>query len=212
VPAVLSGGAPQERWQRMFDSMLDADRLILMRHPGNGGPLAKQLRYHWMPAQEYGGGALDGRERQVVLAQPFLRHFLHQALAKAGRRDDLVASLRRWQPLPDRGNNVFEEYRGHMPGHGSRCHAWSATPTVDLTTHVRGVRRIGVGVVDGRGRAVLRGTVAARRRRAHAVRADPARTYPRGRRLGRPTAGRHRHPASARQRPRSAVGKNLLAW
>ena len=144
VLALLAGAAPQERWGRMLDHVLDESRLVHTRHPGDGGPIEQRLQYQWMAAQEYGGGALLEEASQVVLAQPFFSHFLHQALAQAGRHDDLLASIRRWQPLADRGNGVFEEYWDHVPGHGSRCHAWSATPTFDLTTHVLGVRRTGL--------------------------------------------------------------------
>lgn len=139
--AVLSGAAPEARWDRLFDYVLDPSRLIMTRHPGDGGPAEERLYYQWMPAEELGGGALLDDATQVVLAQPFFAHFLHQALARAGRYDDLLASLRRWQVLATRGNGVFEEYWQHVPGHGSRCHAWSATPTYDLVTHLLGVRR-----------------------------------------------------------------------
>lgn len=142
--AILAGAAPRHRWGGMLDYVLDAARLVHTRHPGDGSPIEQSLRYQWMPAQEYGGGKLLDEASQVVLAQPFFAHFLHQALAAAGRHDDLLASIRRWQKLAQRGNGVFEEYWDHVPGYGSRCHAWSATPTYDLTTHVLGVRRIGV--------------------------------------------------------------------
>lgn len=143
--AILSGAAPRARWDRMLDHVLDGERLFHTRHPGDGGPQVNRLLYQWMPAQEFGGGRLMDEATEVVLAQPFFCHFLHQALAVAGRMDDLLASTRRWEALAARGDEVFQEYWEHVPGHGSRCHAWSATPTYDLTTHVLGVRRASVG-------------------------------------------------------------------
>lgn len=143
VLALLSRAAPRERWDTMLDYVLEEERHVMTRHPGDGGPPEERLHYHYVPARELGGGALLDEGSQVVLAQPFFCHFLHQALAQAGRTDDLLRSLQRWQALADRGNGVFEEYWDHVPGHGSRCHAWSATPTYDLVTHVLGVRRTG---------------------------------------------------------------------
>jgi hypothetical protein len=140
VLAFLSGAAPAERWDGMLDYVLDAERLLMTRHPGDGGPQEKRLSYQFVPAETFGGGELLDEEKQVVLAQPFFCHLLHQALVRADRFDDLLASLRRWRTLADRGNGVFEEYWEHVPGHGSRCHAWSATPTYDLTTHLLGVK------------------------------------------------------------------------
>lgn len=57
-----------------------------------------------------------------------------------GRWDLLLESLERWRPLVARGNGVLAEYWSQLPGEGSLCHAWSATPTFDLSRHVLGVR------------------------------------------------------------------------
>ncbi len=143
--AILSGAAPSQRWPVILDYVMDDDRVVQTRHPGDGGPRPQRLRYQWMPAQEFGTERLIDEEREVVKAQPFFCHFLHQALVAAGRRDLLVSSIRRWDGLVARGNGVFEEYWEHVPGHGSRCHAWSATPTYDLSTHVLGVRSAAPG-------------------------------------------------------------------
>ncbi len=140
VLAILSRSAPEDRWPSILDYIIDDERLVHTRHPGDGGPRPQRLRYQWMPAQEFGIQRPLDEEREVVLAQPFFCHFLHQALVAAGRRDLLFSSMRRWKKLVDRGNGVFEEYWDHVPGHGSRCHAWSATPTYDLSTHILGVR------------------------------------------------------------------------
>jgi hypothetical protein len=74
----------------------------------------------------------------VVLAQPFFMHHLHRALAAAGRHGDLLENLRRrWGAMLKAGSSTFWE---HWHGEASQCHAWSATPTFDLSTEVLGVR------------------------------------------------------------------------
>ena len=138
--AVLCGAAPPSRWDAMFAAVTDDARLVMTRHPGDGGPEKKRLWYHWAPPEQYGGAGPFDEERDVVLAQPFFQHLVHQAYVKADRHDLLMASMERWRPLVARGNGVLEEYWDHVPGHGSRCHAWSGTPTYDLTAHVLGVR------------------------------------------------------------------------
>ncbi len=81
---------------------------------------------------------VDGTE--VLPVEPFFGHFVHQALALAGERDKLLSSCRRWGPMLASGNGTLDEFWGAPRGHGSRAHAWSATPTYDLTTHVLGLR------------------------------------------------------------------------
>lgn len=143
--AILCDAVPPDRWERIMRYIDDPERLVMTRHPGDGGPASERLWYHWRPAQEFGTGRPFDDENGVVMAQPFFCHFLHQAFARAGRRDLLLRSIRRWAPLVARGNGVLEEYWTHVPGHGSRCHAWSATPTFDLPAHVLGVRRGSIG-------------------------------------------------------------------
>ena len=79
----------------------------------------------------------------MVLAQPFFMHHLHRALAAAGRHRDLLDNLRRrWGAMLEAGSSTFWE---HWHGEASQCHAWSATPTFDLSTDVRGVRPLAPG-------------------------------------------------------------------
>jgi len=76
-------------------------------------------------------------ERQIVLAQPFFMHHLHRALAKAREHRLLVENIRRrWGAMLEAGATTFWE---HWHGRESQCHAWSATPTYDLSTEVLGV-------------------------------------------------------------------------
>jgi alpha-L-rhamnosidase len=89
-------------------------------------------------------------ERNVVAAQPFFSHLVHDAIVRAGRRDLIAARCMKWWPQIERGDTVFEEYWDARAGTGSRCHAWSATPTYDLTTHVLGVRPTAPGYAKAR--------------------------------------------------------------
>lgn len=45
-------------------------------------------------------------------------------------------------------DSAFEEYWNAQTGTGSRCHAWSATPTYDSTAHVLGVHPLRAGYAE----------------------------------------------------------------
>ncbi len=123
---IMAGVAPPERWARMLDYILDAARLV-----------ETSTEMLVQPA------AFD-EERNVVLAQPFFSHFVHRALALAGRHDAIVENIRaRWLPMLDAdGTETLWE---HWHGRESRCHAWSATPVYDLSREVVGVRPLAPG-------------------------------------------------------------------
>jgi hypothetical protein len=75
----------------------------------------------------------------VLGAQPFFAHFLHQALAHAGRRDLLLHSIRRWTPYLATGDGTVWEAWPDQGAELSHAHAWAATPTYDLSVHILGV-------------------------------------------------------------------------
>ncbi|HVL81451.1 MAG TPA: family 78 glycoside hydrolase catalytic domain [Actinomycetota bacterium] len=131
--AILSGCAPRSRWDGMLDRVLDPRRVVRTLTPGDTPELDRRLSHQWEDP------AMD-EEEQVVEAQPFFSHFVHQAVAQAGRAHLIVDLCRRWTPMLERGNGCIEEYWTARPGLGSLCHAWSATPTYDLSTHVLGIR------------------------------------------------------------------------
>lgn len=137
--AILGGCAPRERWTRMLDYVLDESRLLVTPTISDnpGAYVAQRLD----PAEYM---AFDA-ERNVVAAQPFFSHFVHQAVAAAGRRGLIPRLCMRWWAQVERGDTAFEEYWDARAGTGSRCHAWSATPTFDLTAHVLGVRPLAPG-------------------------------------------------------------------
>jgi alpha-L-rhamnosidase len=112
--------APRERWPRILAAITDEGRLRATS-TGPGDPAVRDF----------------DEERQVVLAQPFFMHHVHRALAKAGEHRLLVENVRRrWGAMLEAGATTFWE---HWHGRDSQCHAWSATPTYDLSTDVLGV-------------------------------------------------------------------------
>ena len=133
--AIIGRCAPATRWKEMIGYVLDSDRV---KRTLSNGDLPEHE--HWL-YQRWEPSGFDA-EHDVVLAQPFMAHFLHQAVADAGGRDQIADLCLRWWPQIERGNTTFEEFWEAPPGTASRCHAWSATPTFDLTTHVLGVHPV----------------------------------------------------------------------
>lgn len=119
--AIAFGIAAPERWDRIFSAIMDEDRLRLTR------------TWRWDIERPF------DPEKDVVLAQPYFCRFLHAALAKAGRLPELLKSLSRWDSmLRDGGSTFWESWQ--ITEMTSRCHAFSATPTYDLSTYVLGLR------------------------------------------------------------------------
>ena len=133
--AIVGGVAPTSRWKSMLDRVLDPAGVRVTLSNGDLPEHQHWLYQRWEPVD------FDA-ESDVVAAQPFLRHFLHQALALAGERDRIASLCLDWLPQLERGNTTFEEFWEAPPGKASRCHAWSMTPTYDLTTHVLGVQPV----------------------------------------------------------------------
>ena len=129
--AILCGAAPRDRWDALLDHILDPARVRRTRTPGDPGPFEQRLNSQYLPPQGF-----DDTEH-VVEAQPFFSHFVHQAVARAGRYEQLLALIRRWAPSAKQG--TFGEYWDNRPGLASLCHAWAAVPLYDLIVHVLGI-------------------------------------------------------------------------
>ena len=120
--AVAFGVAPPERWDAIFGHILDGERIKLTK------------AWRWDAERPF-----DARH-DVVLAQPFFCHFLHAALARARRVDDILDNIRkRWAPMLAGGGGTFWE-SWQLTEMTSRCHAFSATPVYDLSTYVLGLK------------------------------------------------------------------------
>lgn len=134
--AILADAAGPDRIERMLAAILDADRLRTTLTPAEG-PMEGRLTHQWTAPPDF------DETTDVVRAQPFFAHFLHEALARAGRVDLIAGLLRAWRPLVERGNGCLEEYWDAPAGRGSRAHAWSGTPAIDLTRRILGLAPAG---------------------------------------------------------------------
>jgi len=119
---IAYGIAPRERWDRIFDAILDESRLVIT---------TTGMRAADIPEPPF------DEERNIVTAQPFFMHHVHRALVVAGRYDDLLANIRRrWGAMIEAGATTIWEVWHPLV---SQCHGWSTTPTFDLSTEVLGV-------------------------------------------------------------------------
>ncbi|MCA9925104.1 MAG: family 78 glycoside hydrolase catalytic domain [Anaerolineales bacterium] len=129
VAAIAFGVAPPERWPRIFAVILDAERLVLTP-AGDSDPAP----------------LVFDDETDVVLAQPFYMHFVHRALRMAGKQQAILDNIRRyWGQMLAAGEQTVWETWQATGVLSSKCHAWAATPTFDLSTDVLGVTPTGPG-------------------------------------------------------------------
>lgn len=137
--AIVARCAPKSRWRGILDFILDEARLQVTKTPADSMDWSQRLSFQWRDPQGFDD------ETNVVAAQPFFCHFLHEAIVMAGRRSALPSMIRRWDAQLQSGNGCFEEYWSAPPGTSSKCHVWSATPVYDLTTYFLGVRPLRPG-------------------------------------------------------------------
>jgi alpha-L-rhamnosidase len=126
----LWGNMPSDRVEAALDRITDASRLTFTAAP----PIANT------------GETLDPEEG-VVLANTFYSHFVYEALAKHGRLGDALTLMRaRFGPMLARGATTLWE---SFEPTASLCHAFSASPTWQLSRHVLGVHPLapGYGVI-----------------------------------------------------------------
>jgi len=95
-------------------------------------------------------GVIDGAPaRQLMLriltaglAEPglFFQYYVHCALAKVGEGDSYLDRLAPWRDMFARGLTTFAE-TVDRPGESSRsdCHAWSASPNIEIFRTVLGI-------------------------------------------------------------------------
>ncbi|RKX83076.1 MAG: hypothetical protein DRP57_08630 [Spirochaetes bacterium] len=113
--------APRKRWPAVIEYITDPLRVKLTNAP----PMVTNA-----PAfNEY---------TDVVKTNTFFSHFLYSALAKAGRFDIVLKIIRDdYRDMLMTGTETLWE--SFIPG-GSMCHAFSCTPTYQLSAHVLGIR------------------------------------------------------------------------
>ncbi len=145
--ALLAGIVPQERVAALIERIVDPasnglGRLVVTATPADAR--AGDLEVHdLIPVLQYQTPKGFDPELDIVAAQPWFCRFLHEALARHGRRDLILESVLRWQLQP--GHGTLQEFWDAAPGTSSRCHGWSASPAYDLTTSVLGVRPLTPG-------------------------------------------------------------------
>lgn len=137
--ALLAGIVPEPRVAAVIDRITDpaaalGGRLVVTETPADarGRPDAHDR----IPVFQFDTPSGFDAEVDVVAAQPWFCRFLHEALFRHGRRDLILSSLLRWQPM----HGTLQEFWTAPAGASSRCHGWSASPTYDLTSYVLGVR------------------------------------------------------------------------
>ena len=94
----------------------------------------------------------------------YFKFYMHQALAKVGEGDRYLEQLDDWRGMLAIGLTTFAEVVDR-PGRPSRsdCHAWSASPNIELMRTVLGVDSAAAGIL-ARGRAPPPGSTEVRRR------------------------------------------------
>jgi hypothetical protein len=92
------------------------------------GPAAHDLMLRTLDAPGLAQGAL------------YFKFYMHQALAKVGEGDRYLDYLGDWREMLAKGLTTFAE-RMDLPNSPSRsdCHAWSASPNIELLRTVLGV-------------------------------------------------------------------------
>jgi alpha-L-rhamnosidase len=122
----LWANVPESQLQTALARITDSARLTFTAAP----PIANT------------GDVLDP-EDGVVLANTFYSHFVYEALAKHGRLNDAIALMRaRFGPMLARGATTLWE---SFEPTASLCHAFSASPTWQLSRHVLGVHPLSPG-------------------------------------------------------------------
>jgi alpha-L-rhamnosidase len=120
--------APPERWPRMIEATFDA----IAKAPYNI-PWAKKSKNSGL------------QEGEILLPQPFFMHFVNSMLAKIGRFDLMFKMFNEgWGRMlahADYAKTIWETWEQH----GSRTHAWSATPAYDLLTYICGIKPVAPG-------------------------------------------------------------------
>ncbi len=131
--AVVSGLAPRERWQRIMETVTDANRLVVRSWTGGGSGEYSQEK---MMKQFMGIYEADwDTGNQIVIGEPFISYLVHDAVAEARLADTLPDLYRRWSQFLTNGYDTI----GECWGWGTHVHGWSCTITKDMVFYTLGV-------------------------------------------------------------------------
>jgi hypothetical protein len=94
------------------------------------------------------GAVINPPEDFVTAGSPFFMFFALEAMARAGRHEELLGTIREyWRPQVEAGATTFWE--AYWPEKDrktrSHCHAWSAAPTYFLPREILGVKPLEPG-------------------------------------------------------------------
>ena len=126
--AIVSGLAPQERWGRIVDTIVDPAKLVIRTWAfdaeGDSPPaFGAAKRFTW------------DVEKQIVRAEPFMSYVVHDAVALAGKTEHLPGIYHDWSQFLVNGyDTIGEDWQ-----HGTHVHGWSCTPARDMIFYTLGV-------------------------------------------------------------------------
>jgi hypothetical protein len=135
--AIVSRLAPQERWQRIIETITDASRLVVRSwaHPATTEVTPEAMSKR-LTKMTMGGYEPDWDvENEIVISEPFMSYVVHDAVVLAGMADRLPDLYKRWLEFLVAGYDTI----GENWGHGTHVHGWSCTPTKDLIFYTLGV-------------------------------------------------------------------------
>lgn len=113
--------APEERWSRIFNTVLDKDHVKLTK------------AWRWDKDRPFSSS------EDVIMVQPFFSVFLHGALKNAGMINTLLENIKsKWGPMVEQSPTLWESWQ--MTDITSTCHGFSSSPTYYLSTLILGVR------------------------------------------------------------------------
>jgi hypothetical protein len=128
--AVASGLAPEERWGRIIDTIIDEGKLVVRSWAG-GGQSQEAFEKQQRGIFEYDWDV----QTEIVRSMPFMSYVVHDAVALAGMADRLPDLYLRWMDFFTDGYDTI----GENWGAGTHAHGWSATPTRDMIIYTLGV-------------------------------------------------------------------------
>lgn len=131
--AVVSGLAPKERWERIMNTVTDANTLVVRSWTGgiDGEYSMEKMRKQFMGIYE----ADWDTEKEIVIGEPFISYLVHDAVVEAGLANKLPELYRRWNQFLVKGYDTI----GECWGWGTHVHGWSCTVTKDMVFYTLGV-------------------------------------------------------------------------
>ena len=142
--AIVSGLAPEERWERIARTIIDPARVVVRSWTGgeSGEYNMEKIMKQMMGIYE----ADWDTETQIVIGEPFISYLVHDAVAQAGLADSLPDLYRRWSQFLIKGYDTI----GECWGWGTHVHGWSCTPTRDMVFYTLGVTPAAPGYTSAR--------------------------------------------------------------